>query len=299
VAKSKSCDLTKKSRILDINTESQEPLGVVREINDRFSPVANFACFSGGHDSLVSTHWAMNNVPGCKVLHCNTGIGIERTREYVRDVCKEYGWELEEEFQEGVYEQWCLKYGFPGPAQHSRMYQRLKERSIYKAMRRAKENKPRRSSVVFISGIHKGESLIRSGYDRPASKIGSQTWVNPFYYAAPDVFDEYRNENSLPLNPIKLAIGMSGECGCGAFAKKGEFKLWESACPRFAERIRTLEQKVEDAGKPWGWESGPPQWYLDQQKGQMLMPFMPMCQSCNKRDEISELVSSGLVNMGQ
>lgn len=281
--------------IIDIVTESSEPLGIAREVQDRFRPVAAYACFSGGHDSLVSTHWAMANIPGCRVLHCNTGVGVERTRRYVRETCKEFGWPLVEKFQDGAYESWCLEHGFPGAGQHHRMYQRLKERSIRGACKDAKAGKPRSASVLLVSGIHAGESLIRSGYDRSASKIRGQVWINPFYYASLDEFDDYRIARSLPLNPVKLAIGMSGECGCGAYAKPGEFKLWESVCPAFAERIRNLEREVEAAGKPWGWEEGPPQWYLDQQRGQSMMPFMPLCQACNKRDEMSELVAAGLI----
>jgi 3'-phosphoadenosine 5'-phosphosulfate sulfotransferase (PAPS reductase)/FAD synthetase len=287
--------MSDKLYITDIATESREPEGITREIVDRLSPVAAYACFSGGHDSLVSTHWAMANIPGCKVLHCNTGIGVERTRRYVRETCKEYGWPLVEKFQEGVYESWCVEHGFPGPAQHPRMYQRLKERSIRAACKDAKADKPRSSSVLLVSGVHSGESLIRSAYDRPASKVRGQVWVNPFYYATPDDFDDYRDRRSLPLNPVKLAIGMSGECGCGAFAKKGEFKLWESVCPIFAERVESLQKKVEQAGKPWGWEDAPPRWYLDQQRGQSMFPFMPLCQGCNKRDEMSELVAAGFI----
>lgn len=285
----------KSKRILDITTESKEPNGILGEIDDRFQPVASYACFSGGHDSLVSTHWAMANIPGCKVLHCNTGIGVERTRQYVRETCEEYGWELVEEKQEGVYEKWCLHFGFPGAAQHPRMYQRLKERSIAAALRKAKVGRHLRSKVIFVSGIHAGESLIRSGYDRPASKIGGQVWVNPFYYATPEEFGDYRDRNSLPLNPVKQAIGMSGECGCGAFAKKGEFKLWESVCPAFAERIKDLERRVEERGFPWGWEEGPPEWFLEAKRGQAMFDFMPMCSACVKRDERAELLAAGLI----
>lgn len=61
-----------------------------------FNPVAIRVGFSGGRDSLAVTHWMMTNVLGCEVFHCNTGIGIERTRQYVRDTCKAMGWPLHE-----------------------------------------------------------------------------------------------------------------------------------------------------------------------------------------------------------
>ena len=275
--------------VLSIECTSTVPMGILSDITTRFTPIAAFACFSGGHDSLVSTHWAMNNIPGCQVLHCNTGIGIEQTREYVRNTCKEYGWPLIEEKQEGVYEQFVINHGFPGPPQHPRMYQRLKERSIRRICKRAKEGYSRRSHVLYVSGVHAGESLIRAAYDRPGSKVGSQIWINPFYYSPIEEFDDYRNKHSLPLNEVKLKIGMSGECGCGAFATKGELELWGTACPRFVERIKELERKAREAGHDWGWEDHRPKWINDARRGQTFFPFMPMCAACCKRDELLEL----------
>jgi 3'-phosphoadenosine 5'-phosphosulfate sulfotransferase (PAPS reductase)/FAD synthetase len=277
--------------VTPICTESDEPGGIVGEAMDRFRPVAAYACFSGGHDSLVSTHWAMANIPSCKVLHCNTGIGIEATRKFVRDLCRDRGWPLVEMRQDGAYERFVLEHGFPGPPQHPRCYQRLKERSIRAACKAAKEGRPRRSSVVFVSGIHAGESAIRSGYDRTCSKVDSQVWVNPFYHAIPEDFDDYRDRHSLPANPVKEKLGMSGECGCGAFAKKGELESWGNACPAFADRIARLESEAAARGLPWGWEDERPSWFSDAIKGQGLLPFMPFCSACRKRDEVAEIAS--------
>lgn len=51
-----------------------------------YEPSAVYGLFSGGHDSLCSTHIA-STMPNFKgVVHANTGIGIEETREFVRDV---------------------------------------------------------------------------------------------------------------------------------------------------------------------------------------------------------------------
>jgi 3'-phosphoadenosine 5'-phosphosulfate sulfotransferase (PAPS reductase)/FAD synthetase len=47
-------------------------------------PVRRFALFSGGKDSICSTHFTMNNGAD-EVVHINTGIGIKETREFVRE----------------------------------------------------------------------------------------------------------------------------------------------------------------------------------------------------------------------
>ena len=66
------------------------PWEIIAKALAQFKPIAIYACYSGGNDSLQAVHWAMTNIPGCKVLHINTGIGIERTREHVRKTCKAF-----------------------------------------------------------------------------------------------------------------------------------------------------------------------------------------------------------------
>lgn len=58
-----------------------------------FKPVYAIALFSGGYDSLVTTHAAMSYMEQAYpllprfVAHINTGIGIEATRTFVRETC--------------------------------------------------------------------------------------------------------------------------------------------------------------------------------------------------------------------
>ena len=59
-----------------------------------YDPKEIFVGFSGGGDSSLALHLAKKYIPGVKAFHANTGIGIEKTREYVRSQCKEYGIDL-------------------------------------------------------------------------------------------------------------------------------------------------------------------------------------------------------------
>jgi 3'-phosphoadenosine 5'-phosphosulfate sulfotransferase (PAPS reductase)/FAD synthetase len=225
-------------------------------------------------------------------LHINTGIGIERTREFVRETCGDSGWSLREEKTTQSYEDLVLERGFPGPAMHGKMYNRLKERPIRRVVSEAKCGHSRTACVMIVSGIRHDESAIRTGYQRAISKVGSQVWVNPLYWSTIDVFRAYRERHKLQPNPVSAKLGFSGECLCGAHADKGELDRIEFVCPQTAAYLRDLESRVRQAGFPWGYESGPPRWWLDQQRGQGLLGDWfddapqckpgPMCHSCEK-----------------
>ncbi len=262
------------------------PEGIVKEAIQLFKPVKVFAGFSGGDDSLVTTHWMMNNVPGCEVFHANTGIGIERTRQFVRETCARYGWPLHEirakEDCGQDYDALVIERGFPGPGHHYKMFQRLKERCAEKLLRDAK--KKRTDKVMLATGIRQDESLRRAGYHYSVIDLRwSLMWVNPFYYRTKDWFRSYIAEHKIPRNPVSEQLGMSGECLCGAYAHKGELALIKQVCPETHARIIALQEKVFAAGHSWGWEEEPPKKKRCRQvPGQQFMPF---CVGCEKQDD--------------
>lgn len=256
-----------------------------------FDPISRFALFSGGDDSLAATAWAMENVADCRVLHINTGIGVFRSREYVRDLCSSRGWPLIElralEDCGQDYEQIVREHGFPGPAQHKTMYARLKERCVRLLVRqeKAKINDPRvrrRARVMLLTGIRHDESVRRMGYGgQEVSFRGAQMWVNHVYWQPREWFYSYARGLGLPRNPVRELLGISGECLCGAFAGPGELALIRMACPRTAERIEALEVIARAHGHDWRWGERPPGEPLDDPRRQDLP--MAMCAGCGKR----------------
>lgn len=245
-------------------------------------PAAVFALFSGGDGSLAATHWAMNNVPGCQVAHINTGIGIPRTRQFVRETCEREGWMLTEvrakEDCGQDYDQIVLRHGFPGPATHSLMYRQLKERAIEELVRRNKAS--RADKIMLLTGICHDDSARRSGYGgREITFRGAQMWVNHLYWAGQSWSYRYILDHDIPRNPVAEALGMSGECLCGAFASKGELAAVRYACPATADRIERLQIQVTEAGHPWGWEGRPPRMRDDPGAPNL---FSPMCVNCLK-----------------
>lgn len=271
------------ARALSEELIGAEPDAIARAARSLAQPVAAFVGFSGGDDSLVTAHWCMNNVPGCRIFHANTGIGIERTREFVRGTCAKYGWPLVEirakEDCGQDYDAMVLEHGFPGPSMHSIMYRRLKERCVQKLLRDHKTQ--RHDNIVLFAGIRKDESERRSGYAYTVmSWHGNTLWASALYYKPKSWFRDYIARHGLARNPVAVTLGMSGECLCGAYAHAGELALIKTVCPATHARIRALEEKARAAGHDWGWEDAPPK---SRHKKTRSM-FMPMCVGCEKQD---------------
>jgi len=262
-------------------------LATAREIIDQaledHNPVACLAGFSGGTDSLAVTHWMMENVPGTIAFHANTGIGIERTREFVRDTCRDYGWPLLEirakEDCGQDYDEMVRQYGFPGPAHHKKMYSRLKDRAVRLAVKRQKTH--RMDRVLIATGIRSDESRIRAGYaGRVINRTGAQLWVNPIYHWTGSDKAAYIREHRLPTNPVNEVLGMSGECLCGAFASHGELDLVRVVDPEVAARIDRLHEQAAANGFPWRWDEAPP-------KGKKVADMRgTMCVGCSKEGRV-------------
>lgn len=236
--------------------------------------------YSGGNDSTTLAHLFRGEVT--HFGHANTGVGIEATRQFVRDTCA--GWDvplLEQRLPEGQgYRDLVLGRvlssrgetkgmpvfdgGFPGPAMHWLMYQRLKERSLRRIRARLVSD-GRNERVVFLAGRRRQESERRksrfgSGQLRPIEREGSVVWVSPLINWGALDMNAYRRANpDVPRNEVSDLLHMSGECLCGAFAQREELDEIESWFPDDVAPIRKLEREaVTLGGVPpercqWGW----------------------------------------------
>lgn len=253
----------------------------IREHN----PSHVFALFSGGHDSLCATAITAKHPRFTAAVHINTGIGIEETREFVRETCKREGWpliELHADREEQTYEYIVGKYGFPGPAGHPYMYRRLKERKIERLIREHKTN--RLDRIVLSTGMRAQESVRRMRHADLAPtgngwrRVGAQVWVNPLRDWSKRDVNAYLEAQGLPRNRVVDLLHMSGECLCGAFARPGEMADIECWFPETAAYLHDLERRTEEAGIlacQWGARPDSPN------RAQLrAFPILPLCSSC-------------------
>jgi len=254
---------------------------------NEFDPRNVIAMFSGGHDSLVSTHIASQHPRFSFALHINTGIGIEQTREFVRQTCGEWGIELREYraaecSDPQVYDDIVREYGFPGADQHRIMYVRLKERPLRQALRDL--NRQPKDKTLLITGARSQESMRRMRHVKPVQIWeGTKIWVAPIWNFNKLDVGEYIRTHGLRRNEVVDLLHMSGECLCGAFAHEGEKEEIRQWFPEVASRIDQLENEITEKF-PWGWENGPPEWWKEYKHGQKIIPGLEtLCWSCDKR----------------
>jgi 3'-phosphoadenosine 5'-phosphosulfate sulfotransferase (PAPS reductase)/FAD synthetase len=262
-------------RLLDWGIQS-----MVIDENRRLAGTA--VLFSGGNDSTCLAHIFRGRAD--YAIHANTTIGIEETRQFVRDTCSDWGLELREYFPPAgsTYRELVLDQGFPGPGFHFKMYQRLKERALHQA-RREIVQKPRQERVVFLAGRRRTESARRANIPE-LNRTGSIVWVSPMVNWTKTDLYTYRDwAGDVPRNRVSDLIHMSGECLCGAFAHKDELAEIEMFFPEVAEEIRELEVAVRAAGHPekkckWGWGATEKLTPEELKSG-------PLCSSCEYRME--------------
>lgn len=281
---------------------------IVQQAIETYKPVAIFAGFSGGNDSIVPTHFVCTEFGGAAV-HCNTLIGVNKSREHARATAKRFGWQFIEEFAKSSgmpkkhkdgsafdektlpngrwvdgatqYEEFCFNFGMPGPGQHARMYQRLKERSFNRIKKEAKRGHRKSDCVMFVTGIRRDESAIRAGYNRDTQKVPGAVWVNPFYWNTKADFELYRQEFGLPRNPVTDVIGISGECLCGTMGTRDELE------PETRKYIESIEARCESLGLPCKWATKPEKASKCNPLQLMLFgdepTFQPACVGCMRR----------------
>ncbi len=293
-------DTTRRARIEGLVGNAHKLLDAAIELQhaDKRRVVAIVAAFSGGDDSTTLAHMFRDRIT--HVVHANTGIGIEATREYVRDTCATWRVPLIERHPEpgAGYRDLVLGRvriktgpkagqrawagGFPGPAAHWLMYQRLKERPI-EQMQRELIGNPWRERIIVLAGRRAEESQRRTarlGGANPIERRRSKVWVSPLLGWSKLDLNTYRMLNpDLGRNPVSALLHMSGECLCGAFAKRGEIDEIGEWFPNVRRDIEQLERDVTDAGivAPercrWGWGA-------DRERASKSGP---MCSSCDAR----------------
>lgn len=213
--------------------------------------------YSGGNDSTTVAHLFLGLAT--HAVHANTTIGVEQTRQFVRDTCAAWNLPLIEKYAPQTYADLVRAHGFPGPGHHFKMYQRLKERCLDAARIDLGVHRSRTKRALFIAGRRRDESARRA--DIPFHEAdGSVIWVSPLAEWTKLDLNTYRLMNpDVPRNPVADSLHMSGECLCGSFAKVGELEMVGDYFPEVREEIEALELEIRDRDdipphrRTWGW----------------------------------------------
>lgn len=249
------------------------------------NPSHVFALFSGGHDSLCATHVASTLPHFTGVAHIDTGTGIPATTEFVRRVCRTRGWPLLELRPDGkTYEQLVMEKGFPyGLKSHNTMYYWLKQRQVRRLVREHKQN--RKDRIGLVTGVRVNESVRRMGrgISVPVRREGAQLWLNPILEWDEHDKNAYMEQHELPRNMVVDLLHRSGECLCGALARREEMRDLIDWYPEIAAGIQDLERRAEAAGhRECRWAS---KMRSDADVERVLADPMPLCATCEARYE--------------
>lgn len=275
---------TQAARDLGLLPEEPCPLSIAEKIDlavaeidvawKSLNPIMLVGAFSGGNDSLSACYVASRHPAFAGILHINTGIGVEETRKFVRQTCREQGWKLwEYKASENVtakgnpdpmvYADLVAKHGFPGPGGHQLMYTRLKERQLRRferdmgATARGKNKK----RIMMVSGTRIDESARRKMNVNPELVQvieGRRIWVSPVRDWSKADLRHCRMYAGLRENRVSQDIHKSGECLCGAFAKPGELEELRMFYPNTAAEIDRIAEIARANGKHAIWGTRPP-----------------------------------------
>jgi 3'-phosphoadenosine 5'-phosphosulfate sulfotransferase (PAPS reductase)/FAD synthetase len=237
------------------------------EAIERFDPIAIVGLTSGGKDSTTVAHRVKDHL-WQGLAYIDTGTAVPGVEEFVLRFAR---WLREplrilrsgDAFREMVLGNGISPpLGFPGPAQHHRAYQRLKERQL-EALRRDLKDGKRGGKVLFVTGLRRAESQRRKAR-APITEVGSMGFVNPLIDWTNEDVRRYHAEHKIPESDVAALLHKSGECNCGSFASSydGEREMLEALWPEWFENtIASLEREAEAAGIEhcrWGARNGKP-----------------------------------------
>lgn len=179
------------------------------------------AGFSGGKDSMVVAHLAsyLPEFAGVAHVRTKTGPASEDHSNRVLTIAKSHNWHMIEGSPTELFASLVAQFGFPGPAAHTWMFIKLKERGFRKITSKAK---PQKGRLIYAMGIRSAESAKRAQAAEPVTAISkNETWINPILgWSDQDVWD-YISAFGLEVPNMHHSL----DCWCGAYGTPEEIEM--------------------------------------------------------------------------
>jgi len=224
---------------------------------DKYERGNHVGLVSGGLDSTVAAHYAINNGPVDLLVYLDTRTGLDETKDYLHKLADHLGVQLWTLRTHESYKEQVKETGFPGPAQHQTQYTALKERQISR-LATLSSGRGNASDLHLWTGVRSDESERRMEHVEPESEGQRWIWHAPIHDWTKEECRKYVDKHDLPENSLWDTLGRSGDCFCGCFGAPSELLDLEAVgCGYHADWIRGLQDKVNLDAKHerqlWAW----------------------------------------------
>ena len=202
--------------------------------------------FSGGKDSLVSTHYVLSELEDVDidkyVVHVDTTVMCPGTVEFVEEICRGLGWPLTVLRPEPDF--WTLvEEGMPMPTMRRRwccFFLKLKPIRDF-----VRNLNPQRAEVT---GLRRDESIRRKNLPEVFYLRKSRVWkYAPIAGCSEKDVLRYMKTHDLPMPP-HYRLGIKETCLCGAYSSKKQMEIIRGRFPEVFNKFVELEKKFKSGG---------------------------------------------------
>ena len=272
----------------DYLSESQR---IVSTAIEEWQPVALVSLFSGGYDSMITTHILHRlDTHGLlvQVWAIDTNLAADGWHGYVKYVAASFGWNFKIYDNEKGFLQFVhlvREKGCPRTRKmHTFVFQKLKERGFDAILQL---NKTKRSDkVLFVSGMRRAESTSRKDADE-VSRIGksNKIFAAPIVHWSNEECNWYRVEYNLPDNPFYNTVRGSGDCQCnwGNFITMRTLQRYS---PDLATGNVALIDRISRDRHGYGWDGkieAQMEMFENFDGGEAILSSPFLCAGCSRR----------------
>jgi phosphoadenosine phosphosulfate reductase len=233
-----------------------------RQFVKRYAIEQVVCTFSGGKDSLVATHYTLESLRRVDipkwVVWVDTTVMIPGVREFVIEVSKKLGWNLQILSPKRTFEDFVL-YGY-GNGSRGWGMPTIKRRWCCFALKLepiARFCSELRGRVACVTGLRREESIRRRDYQqvyftaREDKRLGlkrTEVWnYSPIIHWTGEQVERYIEVHNLPKPPW-YEKGIKETCCCGCYSTLRELIAVAKNYPEFFERFLHLEAKFRSGG---------------------------------------------------